>query len=96
LILNHEASKTTLILNHKNGIVLLQQGENLLPIEVKSGSTSGLKSLRFFLETHHRSPYGIRFLPDNFYIDNGIHNYPLYAAAKLVAPDSELFRSLLS
>jgi predicted AAA+ superfamily ATPase len=75
---------------------LIQQGENLLPIEVKSGSTSGLKSLRFFLETHQRSPYGIRFLPDNFSIDNGIHNYPLYAVAKLAAPDSELFRSLLS
>lgn len=75
---------------------LIQQGENLLPIEVKSGPTSGLKSLRFFLETHQRSPYGIRFLPGNFSIDNGIHNYPLYAVAKLAAPDSELFHSLLS
>jgi len=75
---------------------LLQQGENLLPIEVKSGSTSGLKSLRLFLEKHHRSPWGIRFLPDNFSIDNVIHNYPLYAVAKLASPGSELFRSLLS
>ena len=74
---------------------LVQQGETLLPVEVKSGSNGALKSLRFFLETHRRSPYGVRFSLANFSIDSGIHNYPLYAVAKLVSPGQEFTRSLL-
>jgi predicted AAA+ superfamily ATPase len=74
---------------------LLQQGDTLLPVEVKSGSNGTLKSLRLFLEMHNRSPYGIRFSLGNFAIDNGIHNYPLYAVAKLVSPGQEFIRSLL-
>jgi len=62
---------------------LIQQERSLLPLEVKSGSASGLKSLRLYLDTHELSPYGIRFLPDNFAIDKVIHSYPLYAVVKL-------------
>ncbi len=74
---------------------LVQQGDILLPVEVKSGSTGTLKSLRFFLETHNRSPYGIRFSLSNFSIVNGIRNYPLYAVARLVSQEQEFIRSLL-
>jgi hypothetical protein len=74
---------------------LVQQGETLLPVEVKSGSNGALKSLHFFLETHHRSPYGVRFSLANFSSDNGIHNYPLYAVAKLVPSGLDFSRSLL-
>jgi hypothetical protein len=56
----------------------------LIPIEVKSGSTGSLKSLRVFLNSHNRSPYGIRFSIFNFSLDNGIRNYPLYAVGKLM------------
>lgn len=62
---------------------LIQKGETIIPIEVKSGSTGSLKSLRFFLDNHERSPYGVRFSVSNFSIDNGIRNYPLYAVGKL-------------
>ena len=63
---------------------LIQKGETIIPKEVKSGSTGSLKSLRFFLNSHNRSPYGVRFSISNFSIDNGIRNYPLYAVAKLM------------
>ncbi|MDQ1351065.1 MAG: ATP-binding protein [Acidobacteriota bacterium] len=62
---------------------LFQQGPTVIPVEVKSGSTGSLKSLRLFLDLHDRSPYGIRFSLSNFLIDGDIHNYPLYAVAKL-------------
>ena len=63
---------------------LTQKGETIIPIEVKSGSTGSLKSLRVFLNSHNRSPYGIRFSISNFSLDNGIRNYPLYAVGKLM------------
>lgn len=62
---------------------LFQQGPTVIPVEVKSGSTGSLKSLRLFLDLHDRSPYGIRFSLSNFLIDDDIHNYPLYAVSKL-------------
>ncbi|UCH92487.1 MAG: ATP-binding protein [Candidatus Aminicenantes bacterium] len=67
---------------------LIQEGDTIIPVEVKSGSTGTLRSLRLFLESHQRSPYGIRFSVGNFSIDNGIHNYPLYAVVKLFGVDS--------
>ena len=63
---------------------LIQKGETIIPVEVKSGSTGSLKSLRVFLNSHNRSPYGIRFSSANFSIDNVIRNYPLYAVGKLM------------
>ena len=74
---------------------LLQQGDTIFPVEVKSGPTGSIKSLRIFLESHNRSPHGIRFSLGNFSIDNDIHNYPLYAVAKLMPQGEEYIRSLL-
>ncbi|MCP4156230.1 MAG: ATP-binding protein [bacterium] len=63
---------------------LISVAGNIIPVEVKSGSTGSLKSLRYFLDNHKRSPYGVRFSLSNFSTDNGTRNYPLYAVAKLM------------
>ncbi|MCP4219237.1 MAG: ATP-binding protein [bacterium] len=63
---------------------LIQAGESIIPIEVKSGSTGNLKSLRYFLNSHERSSYGVRFSAANFSVDNDIRNYPLYAVSKAI------------
>jgi len=63
---------------------LLAIEENIIPIEVKSGSTGTLRSLHLFLkEKTDISPYGIRFSGHNFSVHDKIHSYPLYAVANL-------------
>ena len=62
---------------------VIQQGENVIPIEVKSGEGSTLKSMHMFLESHEQSPYGIRFSTQNFSVYEKIHSMPLYAIFKL-------------
>ncbi|MCP5108514.1 MAG: DUF4143 domain-containing protein, partial [bacterium] len=56
----------------------------VVPIEVKSGTTGSLKSLRLFLEKKKNTPYGIQFSRQNFFTDRErkIHGYPLYAISK--------------
>ena len=58
------------------------QGQ-VIPIEVKSGAGSSLKSLQLFLKTH-TSPYGIRFSTHNFSLHEKVHSYPLYAIANIL------------
>ncbi|MCK4870541.1 MAG: ATP-binding protein [Gammaproteobacteria bacterium] len=65
---------------------LIQQKEDVIPIEVKSGKGGHLKSLRMFLDSH-KSSYGIRFSTQNYSIYDGVHSYPLYAVAKVVGED---------
>jgi predicted AAA+ superfamily ATPase len=74
---------------------LIRKNDIIVPIEVKSGAAGHLKSLRLFLDEREKSPYGVRFSVSNFFRDNDIHTYPLYAVAKLVSPESSLIRSLL-
>jgi predicted AAA+ superfamily ATPase len=54
---------------------------HVIPIEVKSGITGSLKSLRLFLEKKKSTPYGIQLSQRNFFVDKAgrIHSYPLYA-----------------
>lgn len=66
---------------------------HVIPIEVKGGTGSSLKSMHLFLDTHLQSPYGIRFSTQNYSVYNHIHSYPLYAVAR--ALQSDLVRSLL-
>lgn len=54
----------------------------VIPIEVKGGAGSTLRSLQLFLNTHP-SPYGIRLSTQNFSQHGKIHSYPLYAIATL-------------
>jgi predicted AAA+ superfamily ATPase len=57
----------------------LMQKKQIVPIEVKSGKGSTLRSINLFLETHPQSSYGIRFSTQNYSRHNNIDSYPLYA-----------------
>ncbi|MEA1927682.1 MAG: ATP-binding protein [Candidatus Auribacterota bacterium] len=57
---------------------LLVLNRSILPVEVKSGSTGRLKSIRLFLE-HYSAPAGIRFSQLPFSSCASIVSIPLYA-----------------
>ena len=61
---------------------VIQLANNIIPIEVKSGTTGSLKSLREYLNNHANTPYALRFSAHNYSVYEGIHSYPLYAVAK--------------
>ncbi|KKP35850.1 MAG: hypothetical protein UR26_C0002G0150 [candidate division TM6 bacterium GW2011_GWF2_32_72] len=62
---------------------LIQRGENVVPIEVKSGPGTTLKSLHMFLDSHLKSPYGYRFSTQNYSKFNNVQSLPLYAVAAI-------------
>ena len=59
---------------------VIQRNSSILPIEVKSGKTGKMKSMRVFLKKHH-SNYGIRLSLENFSRYNNISIMPLYSAS---------------
>ena len=61
---------------------LVNQNSQVIPVEVKSGMGTSLKSLQMFLGSHP-SPYGIRISTHNFSEHEKIRSYPLYAVVKL-------------
>jgi predicted AAA+ superfamily ATPase len=61
---------------------IIQQKSNIIPIEVKSGTTGRLKSLHEFFKTHPTTSYAIRFSGHNYSQYEKIHSYPLYAVAQ--------------
>ncbi len=62
---------------------LIEQQGQVIPIEVKSGAGSTLKSMHLFLATHPASPYGVRFSTLSASQYENIRSYPLYAIATL-------------
>jgi predicted AAA+ superfamily ATPase len=62
---------------------LLQRQSEILPIEVKSGHGSTLRSLHLFLGSHAQSSYGLRFSALNYSIIDNLDSRPLYAAISL-------------
>ncbi len=74
---------------------LAQIAHQVVPIEVKAGSGSTLRSMRHFLETHPTSPYGIRFSAQNYSVHEAIHSYPLYAIASVVAQAESAMRAAI-
>lgn len=64
---------------------LQQLGSDVIPIEVKSGPGTALKSMRIFLESHKNSPYGIRLSTQNYSLFEQLHSYPLYAVARIMS-----------
>ncbi len=65
---------------------VIPAGDMVLPLEVKSGATGHLKSMRIFLESRKEiSSYGIRFSSHNFSVLSDLHSYPLYAVCLLAA-----------
>jgi uncharacterized protein len=69
---------------------LLQDQETIIPIKVKSGHGTTLKSLHLFLETHTRASYGVRFSVQNHSVYKQIHSYPLYAVAQIALQNKEI------
>jgi len=59
----------------------------VLPIEVKSGHGTTLRSMHQFLEDHKNSKLGLRFWGENYLMSEKIDSRPLYAVATLAHPD---------
>jgi predicted AAA+ superfamily ATPase len=70
-------------------VTVLKQA--IIPIEVKSGLGSTLKSMHIFLEKHPGSPYGLRFSAQNYSVYENIHSYPLYAVSMAIKSESAYF-----
>lgn len=58
-------------------------GSKGLPIEIKAGSSSTLKSLNLFLDSHRQSLLGIRLYSGSHLRDDRILHPPLYTAGCL-------------
>lgn len=59
------------------------------------GST--LRSLHQFLQTHPKSPKGIRFWSENYLLSEKLDSRPLYAVATIAHPDQkEALQSLMN
>ena len=58
---------------------VLAVGNQMLPIEVKSGSVGTLKSMQLFLSSHPEVKFGIKSSLDNFCHAGKIRSIPLYA-----------------
>jgi uncharacterized protein len=73
-------------------------GHRIVPIEVKSGASGALKSLRLFLDTHRKlSPEGVRFSTYNYSTVDALTSYPLYAVGSFMAGiDPDVREAMLS
>jgi predicted AAA+ superfamily ATPase len=69
---------------------LIPKEGQIIPIEVKSGPGTSLKSMHIFLKSHTDTPYGIRLSIHNYSIHEKIHTYPLYAIIKAIGQSSAL------
>lgn len=76
---------------------LIQRGETILPIEVKSGHGSTLRSLHLFLENHPKSLTSIRFSSLNYSVLKQLDSRPLYAVSSLAhSAQKEALNKLVS
>ena len=62
---------------------LIQRGDKIIPIEVKSGTTGKMQSLHLFMN-EKQSEYGVRTSLENFGQYDKIRVYPLYAIRQIV------------
>jgi hypothetical protein len=62
----------------------------IIPIEVKGGKGSTLRSLHVFLESHPQITHGVRFSIQNYSIYDAVRSYPLYAVAALFSENKML------
>ena len=67
---------------------LLEINRKIIPVEVKAGDGRTLRSIRYFLETHKNSPYGIKFSSHNYSEYDNIRSYPLYAISKVLSDNN--------
>lgn len=68
---------------------------DIIPIEVKAGKGSTLKSLHSFLSSHPKSPYGVKVSLADRSCCEKITAIPLYAAFEIVEGGKERVQSLL-
>ncbi len=68
---------------------VVQKGQQIIPVEIKSGKQGSMQSLRLFLQ-EKRSPYGMRLSLENYAAYDDIRVYPLYAASNWAAGKDEL------
>ncbi|MES2454115.1 MAG: AAA family ATPase [Bacteroidota bacterium] len=61
---------------------VIQQHQNILPIEVKSGKKGSMQSLFLFL-SEKNLPYGVRFSLENYSSYEGVKVMPIYAVSEL-------------
>jgi predicted AAA+ superfamily ATPase len=66
---------------------LIQRGSSIIPIEVKSGTQGGMKSLNLFMKEKNIN-YGIRTSLENFDRRENFDIYPLYAISNLYGRDA--------
>ena len=64
---------------------IIETGGEVIPVEIKSGSTGKMQSLNLFIK-EKRSPYGIRISLENFSQYGKIKVFPLYAISNLTDP----------
>ncbi len=74
---------------------LIQLNGQIVPIEVKSGNSTRLKSMHIFLASHPQSSYGLRFWAHNALSESHIYSYPLYAIAKPLLEHNEYLQEAL-
>jgi predicted AAA+ superfamily ATPase len=59
---------------------VVQQGQQIIPVEIKSGRQGSMQSLHLFLQ-EKKAPYGVRFSLENFSVYDKIKVSPLYAVS---------------
>lgn len=69
--------------SHAEVDFLYEHRSDILPIEAKSGDGRTLKSMHRFLDSHTKSPYGIRFSAQNYSIFEKVDSRPFYGVASL-------------
>ena len=96
LVYDQPHSKNTLFYWHKESCsqqaeidYLIQIQGEIIPVEVKAGLGRTIKSLRYFLEKHPKSTYGIRFSAQNYSLHEHVFSYPLYAIAHVFSEKNE-------
>ncbi|GGB25746.1 ATPase [Puia dinghuensis] len=57
---------------------VVQAGQQIIPVEIKSGKKGAMKSLHLFMQEKN-PPYGVRFSLENYATFEKIRVYPLYA-----------------
>ena len=70
---------------------LIQQGQTIVPVEVKAGTKGAMQSMYLFLEEKRRS-YGIRCSMENFGTFQNIKIVPLYAIGRAIS-NSQIFNT---
>ena len=74
---HRESAKSTAEVDY-----IIQQGEKIIPVEVKSGTSGKMQSLYLFIK-EKQAEYGIRTSLENFTQYDKIKVYPLYAAGTI-------------